>query len=114
MSVEADDARARLREKIEAVRTRFLARLGGRIEELRSLAERAAGGDAAEAAAARAALRRGLHNLAGAAPTLGLHAIGRKAAELEASVMAAPGGGLPPDQARDLTAALGRLADTEG
>jgi hypothetical protein len=113
MGAEADDAQRRLREKIEAVRARFLTKLGIRLEELRVLTAQAATPDGAEAAAARLALRRGLHNLAGAAPILGLHALGRKAGELEARVIAAPedDGGLPPDLALEVSTAIASLAD---
>lgn len=80
------DGEAERRAKIEAavavVRTRFLAELDVRLAELQDLAAAAGRGDEV----ARDALRRGLHSIAGAAPTLGLGDLGDSARTLEAMV----------------------------
>lgn len=89
MTTDDDQARLRTAERIAAVRTRFIAGLGERTAALADLARTAAGPDAAAASAAGDSLRLGLHNLAGAAPTLGLVALGRRAAALEKRVIAA-------------------------
>jgi HPt (histidine-containing phosphotransfer) domain-containing protein len=88
MMTEDDQARLRTAERIAAVRSRFLAGLAERTKTLAELALAAAGPDPASAAAAGDGLRLGLHNLAGAAPTLGLVALGRRAASLEKRVIA--------------------------
>jgi HPt (histidine-containing phosphotransfer) domain-containing protein len=88
-------------------------RLPTRLAELAGLAKAASEREGAEAAEARDALRRGLHNLAGSAPTLGLHELGRRAGELEARVIAsAAAEPLRPDLADGLARDIERLVDT--
>ncbi len=116
MSAEDEDVRAKVARRIAEVRAKFLANLRGRSAELSALA-RAAGDPAdADAGKARDALRLGLHNLVGAAPTLGLQALGRRAAELEARVMSSPAlgaGGLDAATAEALARDIESLADVE-
>ncbi|WP_245479523.1 Hpt domain-containing protein [Hansschlegelia zhihuaiae] len=104
MTTDNEQARARTAQRIAAVRARFLAGLGDRLAQLAEAAHAASGPDAAAAAAAGDSLRLGLHNLAGASPTLGLLELGRRAAQLEKRVIASrvAGGGLPSDASGEL------------
>lgn len=89
------ERRAKITAAVEAVRTRFLARFDDRLAELESLAAAAAAGDED----ARVALQRGLHTIAGTAPTLGLHDLGAQARELEETI--GRGEALERDELRD-------------
>jgi hypothetical protein len=114
VSVEDDPARERLVAKIDAVRDRFLTGLDARRRGLIDLCNQAAGEEAGPAGEARLALRRGLHNLAGAASTLGLVQLGRAASDIEAAVVAAIAGDRPFDASltREVVARLERLTQT--
>lgn len=76
------ERRAKITAAVEAVRTRFLASFDDRLAELESLAAAACAGDED----ARVALQRGLHTVAGTAPTLGLHDLGAAVRALEEAV----------------------------
>ena len=84
------DPRAWIAERLAAVRRRFLEGFSGRRSELIGLLEIAATGEGDAAAAALDDLRRGLHSLAGSAPTLGLTEIGAWARALEARLADGP------------------------
>lgn len=109
---DGDDARRRTSARLAAIRERFALGLEKRLEELSKQALAAAGEDKAQAAAACESLRLGLHNLSGSAPTIGFVALGRRAATLEAWVMAERGtdGRLPPSAAADLADEIAALA----
>jgi HPt (histidine-containing phosphotransfer) domain-containing protein len=113
MTTDDDQARLRTEERIAAVRARFLAGLGDRAAQLAEAARAAAGPDAAAAASAGDSLRLGLHNLAGASPTLGLLNLGRRAAALEKRVIALRGedGRLQPRDSEELVREILALAD---
>jgi chemotaxis protein histidine kinase CheA len=112
VSVEDDPARERLVAKIDAVRERFLVSLDARRRGLIDLCNQATGEETGPAGEARLALRRGLHNLAGAAATLGLTELGRDASDIEAVVVAAIAGDRPFDASltREVIARLEGLA----
>lgn len=112
MSGALDPERLAATERIAQVRARFLANLPARLEGLAALALKA-GGDAPEAQEAREALRIGLHNLSGSAPTLGLVEIGRLAGEIERRVISKqlPNGGLAPPVASEVAHDVSALGD---
>ncbi|MFD1701813.1 Hpt domain-containing protein [Methylopila henanensis] len=96
---EADDdaARARLKTALDAVRARFVAGLEARTGALAELALAARERRSPGPDLARADLLRGLHSIAGSAPTVGLRDLGARARVLEAMVAAAErdGRGVP-------------------
>ncbi len=104
-----DHVRKLLAERIAAARARLIGGLPDRVAEFAALAE-AAAGDGPEAQAARDALTRGLHSLAGSAPTIGLAALGARARALEAALAAQPPGRLTPEFSAGLVRDLKQLA----
>ncbi len=112
MSGALDPERLAATERIAQVRARFLEKLPARLEGLVALAAKA-GGDADDAPDAREALRIGLHNLSGSAPTLGLVEIGRRAGEIERRVISRqlPNGALAPTVASEVARDISVLAD---
>lgn len=105
------DAHARLRDKLVLVRERFVAGFDVKLAELVALAHVVASGAVHDRDAARETLGRGLHSLAGSAPTIGLTALGAKARALELQLARAAetDGSLEGDFLEEL-AALGPLA----
>ncbi|GLK81064.1 Hpt domain-containing protein [Methylopila turkensis] len=98
-----DAARARLETALEAVRARFVAGLDARTGALVELARAAREHQPPGSDLARADLLRGLHSIAGSAPTVGLRDLGARARALEALVASAErDGGLVPDIVEDI------------
>lgn len=100
------DARALLRERLALVRQRFVAGFDGKLNDLIVLARIVSTSADPEASAARQTLARGLHSLAGAAPTIGLTALGAAARRLETELAEAASTGDAPrdDLAQELMA----------
>jgi HPt (histidine-containing phosphotransfer) domain-containing protein len=113
MTSAKEEAKEGVLKRIAAVKARFVAGLSARTDELSGLATQAAASDPDMAAGARDALRIGLHNLSGAAPTLGLHELGRRASELEADLMSQPAGRIDPAFAEALAIEIAALAELE-
>lgn len=89
MTPPDDTPENRAAARIAIVRARFVTMLPQRVEALCELARRAASEDLAEAKEAGDAVRLGLHNLSGGAPTLGFTELGRRARDLERRFIAA-------------------------
>ncbi|WP_020178291.1 Hpt domain-containing protein [Methylopila sp. M107] len=104
--------RQRAQARVAEIRSRFVAGLDDRLAELSELARSTGGPDGKDA---WDRLRLGLHNLSGAAPTLGLADLGRGAGEIEEIAIGRrrPDGGLSADDAghvAELVLALGSRA----
>lgn len=89
MTPPDDSSRRRAAERIAIVRARFVETLPAKLAALCEFARRAAGDDVAAAVRAGDALRLGLHNLSGGAPTLGFADVGARARSLEKRFIAA-------------------------
>jgi len=104
-----DHVRKLLAERIAAARVRLLGSLPDRVAEFAALSQAAARDDP-DAQAARDALTRELHSLAGSAPTIGLAALGERARALEAALAAQPPGRLTPEFSARLVRDVKQLA----
>lgn len=102
-------------ERLAQVRTRFAAKLSGRIEALETALPRLSGIDAS-ALEELASVHRSIHDLCGIGPTIGFEATGRAARRIE-QILLAPlraGRSLTRDEAASLRDPITALREAAG